>query len=291
MRIEDALGRFLTQLEADGRSIHTRKQYRRHVRLLATWARDVGHCGDDIERLGHEDVAAFLAAPAATGHAGGGPKLATSANCLRSSLKGFFSYLHRAGFIAHDPGRLIRRALCAPPPPKALSEDEQTRLLDVLSKATGVEGERDHALFHLMLASGIRLTSALEINREDVDLDKSEIRLRHTKGDRRDTVFLGKAIVEHLGRYLAVRTSGAIFTGRDDRRVTSRHAQRRFGEWVRAAGITRRVSPHALRHSFGMRIYAKTGDLLLTKEALRHRSVASTLVYARADEARLRRAL
>lgn len=86
MRIEEALERFMTQLEADGRSIHTRRQYQRHVRLLARWARGVGGGGDEIERLGHEDVARFLAAPVATGRQGGGAKKATSANCLRSSV-------------------------------------------------------------------------------------------------------------------------------------------------------------------------------------------------------------
>ncbi len=291
MRIEDALERFTTQLEADGRSVHTRKQYARHIRLLAHWARDVGPSGDEVERLDHEGVARFLASPVATGRLRGGQKLATSANCLRSSLKGFFSYLHRAGFITHDPGRLIRRAVCSPPPPKSLSEEEQRRLLDVVAKATGPEGERDYALFHLMLASGIRLTSALEVDREDVDLDKSEIRLRHTKGDRPDVVFLGKAIAEHLQRYLAKRESGPLFTGRDGERITSRHAQRRLGQWLKAAGITRKASPHSLRHTFATRLYAKTSDILLVKEALRHRSIASTLVYARADEGRLRQAL
>ena len=105
MRIEAALERFLVQLQADGRSIHTRKQYQRHIRLLARWARDVGPRGDELETLGHEDLARFLASPAATGRVGGGEKLATSANCLRSSLKGFFGYLHRAGYIPHDPSR------------------------------------------------------------------------------------------------------------------------------------------------------------------------------------------
>jgi integrase/recombinase XerC len=289
MRIEDALGRFLTQLEADGRSRHTIGQYRRHIRLLARWARDVRPCGDEIEKLGHEDVAAFLAAPVATGRLQGGKKLASSANCLRSSLKGFLSYLHRAGFIAHDPGRLIRRALCAPPPPKALSDDEQRKLLDVLAAATGPEAERDHALFHLMLASGIRLSSALALDREDIDLERGEVALRTAKGDRRERVFLSEAIGAHLGRYLAGRTTGAVFTGRDGRRVTSRHAQRRFGEWVRVAGITKKLSPHSLRHTFATKLYSSTSDILLVKEALRHRSIASTLVYAQANAERLRR--
>ena len=73
--------------------------------------------------------------------------------------------------------------------------------------------------------------------------------------------------------------------------MSVRHAQRRFRGWLRRAGVQRPASPHSLRHRFAMDLYRRTGDVLLVKEALRHRSIASTMVYARADRARLRAAL
>jgi site-specific recombinase XerD len=87
------------------------------------------------------------------------------------------------------------------------------------------------------------------------------------------------------------RTTGPLFPTRDGRRLTSRQVARRLAGWLEAAGITRRASPHTLRHSFATQLYRKTGDILLVREALRHRSIASTLVYARVDGERLRRAL
>jgi site-specific recombinase XerC len=74
-------------------------------------------------------------------------------------------------------------------------------------------------------------------------------------------------------------------------RISARHVQRRFKEWLEKAGIRRKVGVHGLRHSFAERVYSKTHDLLVTKQALRHRSVASTLVYAHTDEGRVREAL
>ena len=62
MTIDDALARFLVQLEADGRSPHTTRQYQRHVRLLAAWWRDVGP-GGAVGDIGHEDIALSLASP------------------------------------------------------------------------------------------------------------------------------------------------------------------------------------------------------------------------------------
>ena len=191
---------------------------------------------------------------------------------------------------ASDPGRLIRRALTSPPPPKGLSPDEERRLLATLAAATGPEAERDHAMFALMLASGIRLGSAVALLVEDVDLARGELAI-HGKGDRRDRVLLGRKIQDHLRRFMGKRTSGPLFAGRGGQALTPRHVARRLRQWLKAAGVTRRASPHTLRHTFGLNAYRRTGDLLVVKELLCHRSVASTIIYVRADEGRLRRAL
>ena len=148
-------------------------------------------------------------------------------NTLRSSLRGFFLYLLAAGHVREDPTRLTRRALCASPPPNGLSADEETRFLDALSLAEGPEAERDHAMFHLMLATGLRLSSAIALDRDDVDIERAEIEVRSTKGNRPDRVFLGTAIREHLGKYIADRGPGPLFTSKDGQRI-SRQALRRF---------------------------------------------------------------
>jgi site-specific recombinase XerC len=291
MTLDDALGRFLLQLSADGRSAHTLGQYRRHVRLLGHWCAHVAHPGE-IDALRHEDVARFLASPQAQARPDAAPKKATTMNTLRSSLRGFFSYCHKAGFIPQDPTRLLRRALCGAPPPRALPGDEEERLLAALAAAAeGDEARRDHAMIQLMLATGLRVGSVVALNLEDLDLDQGEVWLRRTKGDRPERVFLGQAIREHLRGYLAGKTPGPVFTTRHGVRLNTRQVGRRFAAWVKQAGITRPASPHSLRHSFATNLLRRTGDILLVKEALRHRSIMSTLVYARPDEERLRRAL
>ena len=63
MTIDEALTKFLLQLQGDGRSTHTQRQYARHVRLFSRWCSDVAHCGDDIAGVDHEIVAKFLASP------------------------------------------------------------------------------------------------------------------------------------------------------------------------------------------------------------------------------------
>ncbi|MBI4584563.1 MAG: tyrosine-type recombinase/integrase [Planctomycetes bacterium] len=289
MLLDDALGKFLVQLEADGRSQHTIGQYRRHVRLLGHWMAQVGHT-DAISSLDHECIARFLASPTAKRRPDGQAKKATAVNCLRSSLRVFFGYLHQAGFIAQNPGRMIRRAVCGNPPPRALTPEEKDRLLATLATATGPEAERDHLLFSLMLTTGIRLSAALGLKVEDLNLDAGEITI-HTKGDRVERVYLPQSACDHLRRFIGERKTGPLFTSRDGRQVCIRHIQRRFQEWLRKAGITRPLSPHSTRHSFAVDLYRRTHDLLLVKAALHHRSIASTLVYAQASGDELRKAM
>ena len=204
----------------------------------------------------------------------GKPKKSTSVNALRSSLRCFFTYLRDVGEISQNPARRLRRALCSPPPPRALSGEEEERLLRVLEQAP----DRDRILFTLMLRTGIRLGSALALEADDVDLERGELRLRGAKGGREQVVFYPPSLRPDLE---SVMWGGLLFP------ISARHARRRFRAYAEAARV-RTTGTHALRHTFAMRVYGQTGDLLLTKEALGHRSVASTVVYARVNEQRVR---
>jgi site-specific recombinase XerC len=157
-------------------------------------------------------------------------------------------------------------------------------LLVALAKGSGPEARRDHALFALMLGSGIRLGSALALEVGDVDLERGELALRKTKGDVPTSVPLARAVRDHLRAYINGRSSGALFPGRGDAALCARHVQRRLDHWCRQAGIERHVKPHDLRHSFAISLYRKTRDILLVQAALRHRSIASTTIYARIDD-------
>jgi site-specific recombinase XerD len=281
MRLADALGMFVEHMQADGRSVHTIGQYRRHIALLARSLET-----DDIAAISPIVLARFLNEPAVRE----GKKAAT-VNALRTSLRVFFAWCADADLVAKNPARLVRRARCGPPPPRALTVQETERLLAVVAADPTPEGGRDHAMFALMLATGIRLASAVALDVGDVDLERGEIRLRRVKGDRQERVFLGREIREHLSEFIGRRRSGPMFLSIRRERVGHRHVQRRLGAWLARAEVHSPATPHALRHSFAMRLYEKTRDIVLVQGALGHRSLLSTLVYARVDEDWLRRAL
>lgn len=290
MQIEESLERFEVQLEADGRSPHTIAQYRRHVRSFAHWSAQVGHSGE-ITEVTHGEVARFLISPVARLRPDGKEKKATTVNALRTSIRCFFYYIHTSGEISENPARLVRRAICQRPLPRTLSELEVSRLLLTLAKGRGDEDRRDSVLFNLILETGIRLGSAVALDCQDVDVDGGVLWLRKTKGDRPSRVFLRGITGLLLLGHMHGRTKGPLFLGRNGKRISRRQVQRRFSQWVEKAGISRPASVHALRHRFAISLYHRTGDILIVKEALGHRSIASTLIYAQCDEKRLRRAL
>jgi len=288
--IEEILGKFLVQLEANGRSIHTIRQYERHIRLFAHWCREVGH-SRNISKVSHQTIASFLSSTQAKTRSDGGVKKASSVNALRTSLRCFFDYCHKAGHIAENPSRLVRHALCGRPIPRILNKTEMDRLMEQMLQGKDPESQRDHALFHLLVATGIRLGSALALNIQDIDLEQGELWLQTVKGNRQERIYLSENISHHLTKFIGDRSSGPLFLSRQNKRISPRHVQRRFTMWLEKAGLPNNYTIHSLRHFFATNLYRKTGDLFLVKKALTHRSIVSTLVYTQVDEARLRQAL
>jgi site-specific recombinase XerD len=104
-------------------------------------------------------------------------------------------------------------------------------------------------------------------------------------------VFLPEHFAPLLAEHLARVPRGPVFGSEGGLRLTVRHANRRLAEYFRKAEVRRVAGSHVLRHTFATGLYRRTGDLLLVKRALCHRSVASTQVYADADNQRLREAV
>jgi site-specific recombinase XerD len=286
MDLQVALQDFTTQLRADGRSPHTIGQYRRHVAALRAWLA-ANKRPADLAEITPAVLATFFTSDAARSSARGGDKKPTSANAMRTSLRNFCRWAHESGFVATNPARLLKRARCTPPAPRGLRADDQERLLRVLDAAAGPEAERDRVLITFLLRTGARLGSALALDVADLDLDHCEATLRRMKNDKTCTLLLPTGLAKTLRQFVAGR-EGPVFVAHG-KRISTRHAQRRIGNWFAAAGL--KGSAHALRHSFACDLLDRTGNLRLVQDALHHESVLSTAIYARVDRNRLREAV
>ncbi|MCC7173085.1 MAG: tyrosine-type recombinase/integrase, partial [Planctomycetes bacterium] len=275
----------LLQCDADGRSSHTRAQHERSIRWL------IEALGDrDVDTVRHEDVARFLVSDTARKTRFGFAKSAATTNALRTSVRCFFRYVHDAGYARLNAARLVKRALCSPAPPRGLSDDELARLEAIMAGAWSESARRDRVLVHLLLATGIRLGSALALDVGDVDLVRGELALRTMKNAGAGRVYLNARVTTELRSLIGKRTGGPVFASQSGARLGRRHAQRRIVTWLRAAGA-RSATTHGLRHTFGQGLLDRTGDLALVQAAMCHRSVTSTTVYVRVSPERLRAAV
>ena len=286
MHIQEASSYFEQQLVADGRAPGTVAQRVRHVRAFATWAAGERH-GGDIAAVTPHVIARYLGLLSANG----APPARRTANSVRSSLRQFFGYLEALGVVERSPARVLRNAPVPEEAPRPMPTGEARRLRAALSLDASAAARRDRALVELLVGTGLRLSEALGLRVEDTELGRGEARVAPSKGGCARTAFLSDAVVDALRRSLGRRQRGPVFLGRGDAPMTARHAERRFAQWLERAGIEGRWTPHSLRHTFATELYRRTGDIALVKEALGHRSITSTLVYARADECRVREAV
>jgi len=235
----------------------------------------------DVANITLRNVRGFLAALGAQG------LRSSSLGRKLAALRSFFRYLNREGVLAGNPARPI------PSPPKSralpatLSVDEAARLLETPGGPPR-SPLRDRALLELLYSSGLRVSELTGLDVDDLDLDGAAVRVRG-KGRRERIVPVGSKAVAAVREYLARERQGegapaALFLNvRDGGRLTSRSVHRLLGARALRQGWPRRVSPHALRHSFATHLLVGGADLRAIQEMLGHRSLSTTQRYTQLD--------
>lgn len=270
----------------DGLAQNTLAAYRRDLTLFAAWlaSRD----GPGLIDATHADLLAYLA------HRFRLRTKASSASRLLSTLKRFYRMQLRDGRLAVDPTLNIDAPKLARPLPKTLTEEEVERLL--AAPDTGTElGLRDRAMLELLYATGLRVTELVTLRVAQVSLDAGVVRVMG-KGSKERLVPIGEVAVEWIGHYL--RASRApLLAGRvtEDLFVTQRgSAMTRQMFWnlvqrhAAAAGITKHISPHVLRHAFATHLLNHGADLRVVQMLLGHSDVSTTQIYTHVARERLK---
>jgi len=218
----------------------------------------------------------------------------------RSALRGFHAFLGRVGHTAHDPVALL------PPPRRERRLPHALALADVEALIAHPEGEeplalRDRALLELAYAGGLRVSELVGLTRDAVDLNGRVLTVTG-KGDKQRLVPFGRAAGRALGEWLERGRPQLAHGGSRQGRV--RHERvfvnarggplSRMGWWkilrghARGAGVTARVHPHVLRHSFATHLLEGGADLRVVQELLGHARVSTTAIYTHLDRSYLR---
>jgi len=242
----------------------------------------------DPDRITLRTVRAFLASLSAAG------LKATTLGRKLAALRSFFRFLNREGLMAGNPARPIPSPAKPKSLPPVLTVDEAARLLETPGGPPR-SPLRDRALLELLYSSGLRVSELTGLNLEDLDLAGGSVRVLG-KGRKERIVPVGRKAVEAVEAYLArerrgSRESGAaIFLNvRDGGRLTARSVHRLLGERALRQGWRKKISPHALRHSFATHLLGGGADLRAIQEMLGHRSLSTTTRYTRLDTEQLTR--
>jgi len=269
-----------------GLSANTIAAYRRDLRKLQRFVEDKTGVG-----LLEVDQGTLVSFVSSLRKEGVSPR---SINRAVSAVRGFYRFLMLTKRIRTDPTINIESPRVERRLPSVLTEEEMDRLLSLPPKVTSL-AIRDQAILELMYATGLRASEVVSLKVEDVHLDLGYVRCIG-KGSKERIVPIGSKAIEALTQYInGPRNSLVARTGSRSLFVNSRGVGlSRQGLWklvkarVRAAGITRKVTPHTLRHSFATHLLAHGADLRSVQEMLGHADISTTQIYTHLDKSRLK---
>lgn len=214
------------------------------------------------------------------------------------ALRGFLKYLARRGINSLDPA-LVDLPKTHRPQVTFLHFDEVQALLDEIDLDTET-GLRDRAIIELLFSGGLRVSELCKLNRSDINLERKEFVVRG-KGSKDRPIFIDDSAAHRVRDYLCARhdslpalflnnsrNSGVINTSGDYRRLTPRSIQRIIEKYTRAAGITKHVTPHTLRHSFATDLLMNGADLRAVQSLLGHSNISTTQIYTHVTDSHLK---
>lgn len=288
--LDDQFQGYLDHLAIErGVATNTLSSYSRDLRRYAEHLNSRGV--DDLARVTEADVSEFLVA-LRRGNPDNGvvPLSAVSAARALIAVRGLHRFAAAEGLAALDVAREVKPPTPSRRLPKSLTIDEVVALLDGAGGDCEADGPltlRNRALLELLYSTGARISEAVGLDVDDVDTESRSVLLRG-KGGKQRLIPIGRPAVSALDAYfvrgrpdLARRGRGtpAIFLNARGGRLSRQSAWQVLQDSAERAGITAKVSPHVLRHSFATHLLDGGADVRVVQELLGHASVTTTQIY------------
>jgi len=207
------------------------------------------------------------------------------------ALRSFLKYMMKREVKSLPPDR-IELAKVSDRSLDLISHDELMRLLDAPSKETE-QGLRDRAMMELLFSTGLRVSELCSLSR-DINLKSDEFPIRG-KGEKVRVVFLSQEAKDAISSYLKVRRDMVdplfVNVAKDKAkrsRLTPRSVERTIKKYAIKAGITKKVTPHVIRHSFATDLLSNGADLRSVQALLGHAHIGTTQIYTHVTDKHLR---
>ena len=223
-----------------------------------------------------------------------GYSLATKSRKI-ASAKSFFNFLKSEGIIHNNLMDEVRQPRSGQVLPKALSIEEVDLLLNFKSEKQSTEDLRDGVMVELMYAAGLRVSELVGLNVRDVDLDVGSVRTIG-KGYKERIIPLYETAVESISEYVTIirpihsqsQKQEALFLNRRGSRLTRQAVWLRLRKLAITVGISDKITPHMLRHSFATHLLHGGASLRHVQELLGHSNIATTQIYTHLTDKHIR---
>jgi len=293
MNIKQTKQEFLEYLEIErGRSLKTVENYDRYLRKFFEFAKI-----SKPEQIDDEKVRKFrLWLNRQPGVNGENMKKKTQ-NYHLIALRVFLKYLARRDIKSMSPDK-IELAKTTRKQVTFLTAEEVERIMDETDTSSEA-GLRDRAIIELLFSGGLRVSELVSLDKDHINLKRREFSVRG-KGEKDRPVFVSPQAAEAVENYMQRRadTLRPLFisysggseasTSGNYKRLTSRSVQRMIKKYALKAGITKKVSPHTLRHSFATDLLMNGADLRSVQSMLGHSNIATTQVYTHVTDPHLK---
>ena len=294
MKIHQELRKFLEYLEIEkGRSLKTVDNYRRYIQRYFEFSGVKEP--QDINAQSIREFRLYLNRQPGMkqkGQSVGTLKKRTQ-NYHLIALRMFLKYLMQNDISSYSPDK-IELAKVGQRQVDHLESTELLRMIDV-----SLEHSRNYAIVNLLFSTGLRLSELCSLNR-DLDLSKDEFTIRG-KGEKLRIVFLSDDARSALEKYLSTRVDfdEALFVqqgpgvvkrleNQESIRLSPRSVERIVKQIAIEAGISKRVTPHTLRHSFATDLLRNGADIRSVQMMLGHSNIATTQIYTHITDKQLR---
>jgi integrase/recombinase XerD len=287
---------WLDQLRVErGASVHTVSGYRRDIERYLADLR--GRGVTDLDAVTPADIERHLE-DLRSGACTGRPLAPSSVTRALAAIRGLHLFAVREGVARGDPAARLSAPRTGERLPKALSVDEVTRLLDTAHGGDDPISLRDAALLEVLYGTGARISEAVGLAVDDIDLDEEYPVVRlFGKGRKERLVPLGAFARDALSAYLVRsrpalsargRGTPALFLNTRGRPLSRQSAWEALQRAARAAHLEAHISPHTLRHSFATHLLEGGASIRDVQELLGHASVQTTQIYTKLSATTLR---
>lgn len=269
------INKFLRHLEIEkGASEHTIRAYKKDLTIFSE------NFKSDPADLDLNDIRGFIAEQINHGH-----KKTTVSRRL-ATIRSFMKFLYSEGYIKKNPAKLVP----SPKPPKTLPKflavDDAFSLVEN-PEGIGFIPSRDRAILELLYSSGLRVSELAGLNAEDINLKEGLVKVRG-KGKKERIVPIGKKAIDAIKTYMVEKVllkkrESAFFLNKNGARLTDRSVRRIVIKYAKAVGISGKIGPHTLRHTFASHLLQGGADLRVIQELLGHSSLSTTQKYTHLD--------